>query len=429
MGVLLTGWSGAAGRVGAVLAFLMAATPPVLAGSTEPDITGSLGRQPLGAVPPDVPQPADAQDFRAFVQGLWPLAKAKGVTRATFDQAFAGVEPDPKIEDLTRRQSEFVKPVWAYLNDAVTPQRIERGRDALRRWGPVLASLEAKSGIDRGVLLGVWGMETNFGSFTGGRDVIRSLATLAHMRYRGTFFRDELVTALVILQQGHVARADMKGSWAGAMGQTQFMPSSFMRYAVDGDSDGRKDIWNSVPDALASTANYLKKHGWHAGQPWGFEVSLPANFHYGLLSAGYRKWSAVGVRKSNGTPFPPTGNATLFLPAGAGGPAFLVTANFDVIKTYNASDAYALGVAHLGDRIGGGAALAADWPLDQPPLGKAERLELQRRLARLGYDIGEPDGRLGSRTREALRHFQATAGLPPDGYASSRVLEALRAQR
>jgi lytic murein transglycosylase len=407
----------------------MLAAVPARGGSAEPDITGSLGRQPLASVPPDVPQPDDAQDFRAFVQGLWPLAKARGVSRATFDQAFASVTPDPKIEALTRRQAEFVKPVWTYLNEAVTPQRIERGREALRRWGPQLAALEARTGVDRGVILGVWGMETNFGSFTGGRDVIRSLATLAHMRYRGTYFRDELVTALVILQQGHVARADMKGSWAGAMGQTQFMPSSFMRYAVDGDGDGRKDIWTSIPDALASTANYLKKHGWHAGQPWGYEVRLPRGFHFGLLSAGFQKWSAVGVRRADGRPLPAGGPAGLFLPAGADGPAFLVTANFDVIKRYNASDAYALGVAHLGDRVLGGPDLAGDWPLDQPPLGRAERVELQTRLARMGYDVGDADGRLGSRTREALRHFQATSGLPPDGYASVRVLEALRAQR
>jgi lytic murein transglycosylase len=413
----------------AALVVSMLAMSPGQAAGQEPDVTGSLGRQPVAASPPDALRPDDDRDFRAFLQGLWPLAKAKGVSRATFEQAFAGVSADPKIEELTRRQAEFVKPVWVYLGDAVTPQRIERGRDALRRWGPDIAAIERRTGVDRGVLLGVWGMETSFGSFTGGRDVIRSLATLAHMRYRGTYFRDELVTALVILQQGHVARADMKGSWAGAMGQTQFMPSSFMRYAVDGDGDGRKDIWTSVPDALASTANYLRRHGWRPGEAWGYEVTLPGGFHFGLLSAGFRKWAAQGVRRADGGPLPSSGHASLFLPAGAGGPAFLVTENFDVIKSYNASDAYALGVAHLGDRVEGGPALAGVWPLDQPPLGRTERVELQTRLSRLGYDVGEPDGRLGSRTRDALRRFQATAGLPPDGYASSRALEALRSAR
>jgi lytic murein transglycosylase len=297
------------------------------------------------------------------------------------------------------------------------------------RWNDTLAAVEAQYGVDRRVVLGVWGLETNFGSFTGGKDVIRSLATLAAMGYRGAYFRDELVTALVILQQKHVSRDAMKGSWAGAMGQTQFMPSSFMRFAVDADGDGHKDIWTSVPDALASTANYLHRNGWKPGLPWGMEVKLPARFDWRAHKGSFAHWAALGVRRADGRALPAAGEASLFLPAGANGPVFLVTANFAVIKRYNASDAYALGVAHLGDRLAGAGPLVAEWPVDEPPLDKAQRVELQQRLAAMGYDIGEADGRLGTKTREALRDFQARRGQVPDGYPGPLALDALRAAR
>ncbi|MFO1147052.1 MAG: lytic murein transglycosylase [Alsobacter sp.] len=402
-----------------------AATSAARAAADNPALTtGSLA-----GGEPRAPSLTGDADFAAFLRGLWPVARAHGVTRATFDLAFEGVEPDPKIAELTRKQAEFVKPIWTYLDGAVSDQRVQRGREMAARWGETLAAVEAKYGVDRRVVLGVWGLETNFGSFTGGKDVIRSLATLAAMGYRGAYFRDELVTALVILQQKHVSRDAMKGSWAGAMGQTQFMPSSFMRFAVDADGDGHKDIWTSVPDALASTANYLYRNGWKAGLPWGMEVRLPARFDWRQHKGTFSHWAALGLRRADGSPLPASGEASVFLPAGANGPVFLVTANFAVIKRYNASDAYALGVAHLGDRLAGAGPIVAEWPVDEPPLDRAQRVELQRRLAALGYDIGEADGRLGSKTRDALRDFQARRGQVPDGYPGPVALDALRAVR
>jgi lytic murein transglycosylase len=364
--------------------------------------------------------------FAGYVDRIWPLARARGVSRATFDLAFKGMTPDAEVIALTKKQSEFVKPIWDYLASATSAARIERGTRILYENESTLAAVEARYGVDRSVILGVWGMETNFGSYTGGKDVIRSLATLASIGYRGTYFRDELINALRILEEQHVKRADFKGSWAGAMGQTQFMPSSFWRFAVDFDGDGHKDIWKSVPDALASTANYLKENGWRAGQPWGFEVTLPKGFDYRLHDASFSEWSSYGVSRADGRALPQEGQASLFYPAGADGPIFLVTSNFNVIKRYNASDAYALGVASLGDLLNGGARIRASWPTEDPLLALAQRIELQRALTRLGYDVGDPDGRIGSRTRAAIRDFQQRAGLRPDGYPNRRVLEALQ---
>jgi lytic murein transglycosylase len=272
-------------------------------------------------------------------------------------------------------------------------------------------------------------METNFGSFTGSIYVIRALATLAHARYRGEFFRDELLTALQILEQDHVARDAMLGSWAGAMGQTQFMPTSFMRFAVDGNRDGRRDIWSSVPDALASTANYLRQQGWDPALPWGFEVELPKGFDFRNLRQGFASWRGLGLRRVDGKAMPRTGEATLYLPGGARGPAFLVTDNFAVIKAYNSSDAYAMGVAHLGDRIMGAGPIQGDWPVSDPQLDRDQRQEVQRRLAGFGLYAGEADGKLGSKTREAVRAFQLRSGLVADGYADLGVLRELRAVR
>ncbi|MCZ8101450.1 MAG: lytic murein transglycosylase [Burkholderiales bacterium] len=404
-----------------------AAKSPAGSAAKAPVTTASIGRPSQATA-----RAADASDqgsFSAFVGALWPEAQQRGVTRATFQSAFTGVTPDPKIIELTRKQSEFVKPIWEYVNGAVTPTRIEQGGEAAKRWSPAIAAAESRYGVERSVILGIWGMETNFGSFTGGKDVIRSLATLAHEQYRGDFFKDELLTALVILQQGHVDREDMKGSWAGAMGQTQFMPSSFMKFAVDADGDGHKNIWTSIPDAMASTANYLRQHGWTPGLPWGFEVQLPDGFDWRMQSGSFGAWRKVGLKRADGDAMPRSGEATLFLPAGARGPAFLITSNFAVIKRYNSSDAYAIGVGHLGDRVMGGDAIAARWPVGERQLDRVQRLEVQRQLNRLGFDVGEPDGKLGSKTREAVRNFQQTRGLVPDGYPTVALLEALRGVR
>ncbi len=374
-------------------------------------------------------QEASQAGFQRFVQGLWPAARARGVSRATFEEAFRGVEPDPKIVALTRKQSEFVRPIWDYINGAISAQRLERGRRMAAEWSKTLGAVERTYGVPRSVVLGVWGMETNFGSFTGSIYVVRALATLAYTGYRGDFFKEELLTALQILDGEHIERDRMLGSWAGAMGQTQFMPSSFMKYAVDGNRDGVRDIWASVPDALASTANYLRLQGWKPGLPWGFEVKLPRHFDYRHLTQNFARWQALGVHRADGKAMPHSGEASLFLPGGAKGPAFLVTGNYDVIKTYNSSDAYAMGVAHLGDRLVGGQPIQGAWPRNEPILDKDQRQELQEHLASLGFYQGETDGKLGSKTREAVRNFQLRRGLIPDGYADVAVLRQLRAAR
>src|SRR3954470_20804687 len=274
-----------------------------------------------GGVSPARAQEATQDGFQRFVQGLWPAARARGVSRATFEEAFREVEPDAKIIALTKKQSEFVRPIWDYINGALSAQRLKRGQEMAAEWSKTLAVVEQTYGVPRSVVLGVWGMETNFGSFTGSIYAVRALATLAYTGYRDGFFKEELLTALQILEGEHIDRSKMLGSWAGAMGQTQFMPSSFMKFAVDGNRDGIRDIWSSVPDAMASTANYLRQHGWEAGLPWGFEVALPRGFDYRHLRQDFARWQAVGVRRVDGRAMPRSGEASLFLPGGAGGPA------------------------------------------------------------------------------------------------------------
>ena len=306
---------------------------------------------------------AEASGFHGFVEGLWPQAHRRGVSRDTFDRAFAGVTPDPEVLAKTHRQAEFVKPVGDYLAHAVSQTRIDTGRDRGRDYKDVLERADARYGVDPYVVLGVWGLESNFGQNTGDLGTIRCLATLAYARYRGDYFRRELLDALDILQGGHVAPEAMRGSWAGAMGQTQFMPSAFKRYAVDFSNHGRRDIWRDVPDALGSTANYLHRHGWVAGESWGFEVVAPSpTTGDGKAMRPFDSWAEAGFRRADGSPLPRSGEAALLTPAGAGGPVFLVTRNFRVIKSYNNSNAYALGVALLGDRIAGAGPLRASWP-------------------------------------------------------------------
>jgi lytic murein transglycosylase len=272
-------------------------------------------------------------------------------------------------------------------------------------------------------------METNYGSFKGGKDVIRSLATLASIRYRGDFFRDELLTALELIQKGHVERSELKGSWAGAMGHTQFMPSSYMKYAVDWTGDGHADIWTSSSDAIASTANYLKGYGWVPGLPWGMEVTLPDGFDHRLDKASFSAFASAGVRRADGNRLPSSGEGRLFYPAGHTGPVMLLTANFDVIKKYNSSDAYAMAVGHLGDRIAGRSAIRASWPTKAPRLDMAATRDLQHRLKALGLYNHDADGRIGTGTREAVRRYQISAGEIADGYPTPALLSKLRGKR
>ena len=364
--------------------------------------------------------------FQAFVEGLWSDAQARGISRATFDDAFRGVVPDPKIGATTGKQSEFVRPVWHYIAGATAPGTVAKGQAAARQWAPVLAGVERTYGVPSSVVLALWGLESGYGASTGGVYTIRALATLAFAGNRRELFRQELLAALQILEQDHIARDAMLGSWAGAMGQTQFMPSSYLKFAVDGDGDGRRDIWTSVPDALASTANFMQQKGWDPSLPWGFEVVLPEGFDWRTVSAGFPLWASLGVRRADGRAMPTRGEGALFLPAGAKGPALLITANFEVIRAYNTSDAYALGVGFLSDRIAGLGPLRASWPVNDPILTLAERAEVQKRLAALALYDGATDGKVGPKSRDSVRRFQLSRGLVADGYMSPAVLEALR---
>ncbi|HRK23491.1 MAG TPA: lytic murein transglycosylase [Beijerinckiaceae bacterium] len=370
-------------------------------------------------------------DFKAFVAGLWPEAQAAGVSRATFDAAFAGVTLDASVVAQTKRQSEFIRPIWDYVGSAVSTSRISRGRAMAEQWSETVAAVERRYGVDRRVFLGIWGMETSYGSFFGGHSVIRALASLAYVRYRDDFFRKELIVALQILEEGHVEKADMKGSWAGAMGHTQFMPSSFMKHAVDATGDGHKDIWGSVPDALASTANYLKQHGWQSGLPWGFEVILPEglDFKQALGRKSFSGFAALGIKRADEEAMPSRGEANLFLPAGIKGPKFLITDNFKVIKAYNSSDAYAMGVGLLGDTIYGGEGLTGRWPKADKRITKAEGVAIQKLLNQRGLYNGKYDGRFGEQSREAVTRYQLSVGMVPDGYATPALLARLKGSR
>ncbi len=378
---------------------------------------------------------ADWQDqaFRTFIASLWPLAETQGVHRDTFDRAFAGVAFDPKVVAQAKNQPEFSLPIWRYVGNAVSQARIERGRVAAAAGKPWLDKAQAAYHVDPATIVGIWGIESEFGAYPGTDSTIRSLASLAFVGFRGDYFRDELLAALVILQAGDIAPTDMKGSWAGAMGQTQFMPSNFLAYAVDFEGNGRRDIWNSPADAIGSTACYLAAHGWVRDLAWGFEVRLPAGFVLtdadSSQPAPFAAFRARGVERTDGEPLPANGEGRLLIVAGLKGPIFLVTSNFDVIKGYNPSTAYALSVALLGDAIVKGTRLKANWPIVDRPLAEAQVRRLQTRLKKLGYGVGEVDGKIGDTMRSAVRAYQVHHGLTPDGYANLELLKHVVAQR
>lgn len=359
-------------------------------------------------------------------------ALAAGVSASTFERATRGLEPDMQVLELATVQPEFVTPVWSYLGRIVSEARVATGLDRLAKYGSILAAIERTYGVDRYIVLAIWGIETNFGTNLGDRSIIRSLATLAAGDpRRSRYWRKELLAALRILQQGDITPERMTGSWAGAMGHTQFMPSTFQAHAVDFDRDGRRDIWNNAADALASTANYLRTSGWKSGEPWGFEVVLPAKFDYSLSAAGRAQpasvWRKLGVTRPGRTMVRDTTlPLQLRLPAGAQGPAFLVTGNFQAILRYNPAVSYALAVGHLADRLAGADPVAATWPVSMRPLARSEVEELQSLLSQQGLDTGAADGIIGSQSRAAIRAFQRTRGLPQDGYPSHQLLEMLR---
>jgi lytic murein transglycosylase len=374
---------------------------------------------------------AAAADFGNCLADLWPDAARRGVARENYQRFTAGLTPDLRIMDLLDAQPEFTKSTWDYLDSLVSDERIARGRELLTQYASTFAAEESVYGVDRYIIAAIWGVESNYGTLGGDRPVLRSTATLACVGRRRDYFREEFLSALEILQRGDIAPDRLVGSWAGAFGPTQFMPTTFKRYAVDFDGDGRRDVIDSVPDVIASTANNLKTDGWVSGQTWGYEVALPQNFDYLLADRSkqmtVREWQNLGVRRAGNKPFPHGDDrAFLLLPAGARGPAFLMLQNFRVIMKYNPAEAYALAIGYLADRLRGGAPFVQDWPRDERVLTLDERYELQQQLARHGFDIGTPDGLLGPRTRIAIRNFQASVGLVPDGFASSSVLDRLR---
>jgi membrane-bound lytic murein transglycosylase B len=372
-------------------------------------------------------QDAQSASFRDFLQSLWPLAEARGVRQETFDRALAGLEPDPTAPRPSTHQAEFDKPLKSYLADAVTARRITQGKEVLRRWGDVLARVEARFGVPRAILVAAYGIETDYGKAQGGKDIIRSLATLAYTRSDRAIFQDELIAALVILDKGAAPREKLKGSWAGAMGGPQFLPSAYLKFAVAYDGSGFADIWDEPQDVLASIANFLRASGWKPGQVWGLEVRLPDAFDYAFLRGSFRAFSERGVKGGDGAPLPAHGEATLFLPSGARGPAFLLSENYWVLKAYNNSDSYALSLGHLADRIKGASGVRARWPETGPMLSRSEKAEIQQLLLRQGFYKGTIDGRFGQASRDAIHAFQkSTAMQPADGYGSAEVLRRLR---
>ena len=369
--------------------------------------------------------------FQAWINSFRKRALAQGITTATFNRAFRGVEYDNDVIRRDRNQSEFTKTLQDYLSTAVSDTRVKNGKKALREQRRRLNQIEATYGVDKEVVVAVWGMESNYGNNRGNMDVIQSLATLAYDGRRGKFFEKQLIAALKILQSGDVPPRKMTGSWAGAMGHTQFIPTSYLAYAVDFTGDGKRDIWSDNPsDALASTAAYLKRFGWVKGQPWGVEVKLPRGFNYALVGRSIKKspaeWARLGVTGVDGRAVPNYGSGALLLPAGGNGPAFMVFKNFSVIERYNAADAYVIGVGHLSDRIKGGGEFQAKWPGGDRALTFRERKELQRRLTRAGFSTGGVDGKIGPKTLGAIRAYQSAKGLVPDGFASLSLLKHLR---
>jgi membrane-bound lytic murein transglycosylase B len=378
----------------------------------------------------DAPAPR-AASFAEWRDGFRARALAAGISPATFERAFAGVSPNARVLELDAYQPEFAKPIWEYLDSAVSEERIAAGRQKAQANRALMSGIEGRFGVDYPVVLAIWGLESNYGANFGDIPVVESMATLAYEGRRQDFAEEQLLAALRIIQAGDIPPERMVGSWAGAMGHTQFIPTSFLSYAVDFDGDGRRNVWApDAADALASTANYLASFGWTRGQPAVVEVRLPQGFDYALADDETRlpaaEWQARGVRAARGA-LAPADAVEIVLPAGARGPAFAAYPNFRVIKRYNNATSYALAVAHLASRIEGGPAFAAAWPRGDRMLSRTETQELQRRLTALGYDTQGVDGIVGPNSRAAIRRFQAAQGMTPDGYVSAALLEAVRA--
>lgn len=385
----------------------------------------------VGQVSPAI---ADA-GFRKWINDFYHVAAKHGIKKSTYRSVFDGIRsPDPEVISKAKYQPEFVAKMWDYLDSRVTSWTIATGQDKLKELKPWLDRIEAKYGVDREILLAIWSMESTYGEYLKRpgttHHIGQALATLAYKTRKRKFARQQLISALKIVQNGDVSAKGLRGSWAGAMGHTQFIPTSYQAWAIDINKDGKRDVWNFPPDALASSANLLKKNGWVKGQTWGYEVKLPRGFNTKLANRdGYRisDFTKRGVKRANGRPFANKKlKAVLKFPGGKKGPAFLMLKNFFVLKRYNNADKYALTVGHLADRIQGGAALIQKWPRGYRSLSEAERREVQTRLGKLGYYDGEIDGNIGSGSRKAIKHWQEKIGLTPDGFPSRKVLDKLR---
>ena len=386
------------------------------------------------SAPATLAPPVSAQtraEFDRWAAGFKSRAQAQGIRPDVLQRSFAGIGYDPSVIERDRNQSEFKREIWDYLDSAASPIRVANGQAALQRHGRTLQAIEDRFGVEKEVVTAVWGMESTYGERRGTMDVIQSLATLAHDGRRGEFFEKQLIGALQIIQAGDVDPRSMTGSWAGAMGHTQFIPTSYLAYAVDFTGDGKRDIWSDDPtDALASTAAYLKRFGWTKGQPWGVEVRLPAGFNANLAKRDLKRspseWAAMGVTDMQGRAVPNHGQAAILLPAGTAGAAFMIFDNFGVIARYNNATAYVIGVGHLSDRIKGGPEIQTAWPRGYAPLSFDERMEMQQRLQARGFAVEKIDGIIGPNTTEAIRAFQRSVGVQADGFPSQDVLALLK---
>ena len=372
--------------------------------------------------------------FQNWLRDFKSVAVRNGVKGSVYDAATRGVKsPDPEVLRKARYQPEFRSQVWDYLDSRVNDYSVAKGREMLRKWGPTLAKIERETGVSKNILLAIWSMESSYGAVLERKkilhDPVRALATLAYAdKRRSKFGRTQLVSALKILQSGAVSKENFSSSWAGAMGHTQFIPTSYEAYKKDGNGDGKVDIWTNVPDALATAANLLKRNGWKPGQTWGYEVRMPRG---GAGRVGETRtlsqWRKLGYIRANGANFARPGQkAVLKAPAGGNGPAFLMIKNFFVIKKYNNADKYALAVGHLADRIGGFEPFRQEWPRPAGTLNANQLMDVQRRLQALGYYDGAIDGNIGSGSRAAIAKFQAKRGLNPDGFPSLDLYKALK---
>jgi membrane-bound lytic murein transglycosylase B len=420
-----TGLQRVAALCGTLVAVACATTAPKPTPPGQPAVVIPI------APPPGRPSSGDAK-FDAFLAQARVTALAQRITAASFDSATAGIAPIASIAAANANQPEFSKPVWSYLDSAVSARRIKDAQVMLARYGDVLARIQASSGVHKEILVAVWGMESDYGADGGGLNLFSALATLAYDGPRADYAKPEFFAALRIYQDRHYPLSEMVASWAGAFGQTQFTPTTFLKYAADGDGDGQIDLWKSAPDALASAAKLLADQGWRKDQLWGYEVKLPAGFTYEEADTDTQKtiaeWRARGVKTAGGSALPESSDsAGIYLPAGAHGPAFVVFSNFSVILKYNNAASYALAVALLSDRMAGGDAVKHPWPRDERPLSRVERFQFQANLTKLGFDPGTPDGVLGRKSRAALRQYQKSKSLAADGFATASLLAMLDA--